>query len=146
MPFKSEKSISLDERESKQKKAHKWQATALRASRQCRSSFITEVCGYASFSSALGFLEQGGVGLMLLEKGDRTHIKDALKHAARAMQVYLLCGPEAGFSEREVQGALSAGFIPVSLGQRILRTETASIAGAAIVMYELCNHARGGEF
>ncbi|MEK6531381.1 MAG: 16S rRNA (uracil(1498)-N(3))-methyltransferase [Deltaproteobacteria bacterium] len=140
VPFKSEKSISLCQRESRQKKAHKWQDAALRASRQCRSSFITEVSEYASFSDAIGLLKNKGLGLMLLEKGDRTPVRQALEHAIRqgVRQVYMLCGPEAGFSAHEVKDAERAGFAPISLGQRILRTETASIVGAAIIMHELC--------
>lgn len=47
--------------------------------------------------------------------------------------VVLLTGPEGGFSEQERKFAVSAGFIPVRLGSRILRTETASIAALAAV-------------
>jgi 16S rRNA (uracil1498-N3)-methyltransferase len=50
--------------------------------------------------------------------------------------VALLVGPEGGFSENEVNSAKLAGFIPVTLGPRILRMETAAMAAAALVLYE----------
>jgi 16S rRNA (uracil1498-N3)-methyltransferase len=48
-----------------------------------------------------------------------------------------MVGPEGGFTEEEVRLAKEKGFIPVKLGQRILRTETAAITMAAILQYEL---------
>ena len=46
-------------------------------------------------------------------------------------------GPEGGFEEAEVEAAKAAGFLPLSLGRRILRTETAGMAFAAMLVYEL---------
>ena len=51
----------------------------------------------------------------------------------RPQSVALLIGPEGGFAEEEVSLARDAGFLPVSLGPRILRTETAAIVAAALV-------------
>lgn len=53
--------------------------------------------------------------------------------------VLVLVGPEGGFAEREVAAAMEAGFTPVTLGRRILRAETASLAAMAIVQYLLGN-------
>jgi 16S rRNA (uracil1498-N3)-methyltransferase len=47
-----------------------------------------------------------------------------------------MVGPEGGFTEREVTAARRAGFVPVSLGRRILRAETAAITLVAILQYE----------
>jgi 16S rRNA (uracil1498-N3)-methyltransferase len=51
--------------------------------------------------------------------------------------VAVLIGPEGGLTEDEVKKAEEAGFIPVSLGPRILRTETAGLAAIVIIQYEL---------
>ena len=52
-------------------------------------------------------------------------------------KIYAMVGPEGGFSEEEVNLAREKGFIPVKLGQRILRTETAAITLIGILQYEL---------
>jgi 16S rRNA (uracil1498-N3)-methyltransferase len=51
--------------------------------------------------------------------------------------VALLVGPEGGFSPEEVEDVRGMGFLPVSVGPRILRTETAAIVGAALLQYAL---------
>jgi 16S rRNA (uracil1498-N3)-methyltransferase len=51
--------------------------------------------------------------------------------------VALLIGPEGGFSEREVELAKEKGVTPITLGPRILRTETAAIVASALVLYEV---------
>jgi 16S rRNA (uracil1498-N3)-methyltransferase len=52
-------------------------------------------------------------------------------------KVYVMIGPEGGFTEEEVKLAMKEGFVPVKLGQRILRTETATITLIGILQYEL---------
>jgi 16S rRNA (uracil1498-N3)-methyltransferase len=52
-------------------------------------------------------------------------------------EIYIMIGPEGGFSEEEVKLAKKNGFIPIKLGQRILRTETAAITIIGILQYEL---------
>jgi 16S rRNA (uracil1498-N3)-methyltransferase len=49
----------------------------------------------------------------------------------------VVVGPEGGFTEEEVRWAKEKGFVPVKLGQRILRTETAAIASVGILQFEL---------
>ena len=90
---------------------------------------------YRSFEEALHFCEGEGLKIVLWEKEGRA-LREALRglHPAR---VYGMVGPEGGLTEREIEMAKAAGFIPVKLGQRILRTETAAMALVAILQYEL---------
>jgi 16S rRNA (uracil1498-N3)-methyltransferase len=67
-------------------------------------------------------------------------LKDILRQRTDAKKIQIIIGPEGDFTEDEIQGALSAGAIPVSLGSNTLRTETAAIAGLAIVLYELFDY------
>jgi len=61
----------------------------------------------------------------------------AVMAGSEAATIAVLIGPEGGFDRDEAEKAISAGFVPVTMGPRILRTETAGLAAAAIVMYEL---------
>ena len=79
--------------------------------------------------------EEEGLKLLLYEKGGEC-LKEVLRrHFPR--RVFALVGPEGGFTEEEVQLTARSGFIPIKLGQRILRTETAAIAVVGILQYEL---------
>lgn len=135
IPFKSKKSISLEERESKQRKAHKWQDIARKASEQCRRARVPKIETYQTLEEvvkiggdeALKIIlwEKEGIGLNRILKGN--HYK----------KICVMIGPEGGFTDDEVSLAIKNGFIPVKLGQRILRTETAAITIIGIIQFEL---------
>jgi 16S rRNA (uracil1498-N3)-methyltransferase len=73
---------------------------------------------------------------MLFEGEAQLTLREALK-GVNANRIALLVGPEGGFTDDEVADARKLGFLPVSLGPRILRTESAAIIGAALLQYEL---------
>lgn len=133
--FKSEKSISLDEREAKQKRSHKWGQLALKAAKQCRRETIPEVLPYTGFLAALDFAKDADLKITLSERKGATPIKDLLS-GVNAQKTALLSGPEGGFTDNELTAATKRGFIEASLGPRILRAETAPIIAVGIVMYE----------
>ncbi len=139
IPCRSARSITLEQRDSPQKKSHKWQDVALKAARQSRGAFITEVLPYRALDAALGAASNAVVKIALWERPGITGIKDALSNARAtgASSVAVLSGPEGGFSAEEMEEAVEAGFVPVSLGERVLRAETAAIAALAMVRYEL---------
>lgn len=74
--------------------------------------------------------------LILWEDEANLSIKDQLRSYA-GNQVSLVIGPEGGLSAEEVELAKTTGYVPVNLGKRILRMETAAIHAAGIVLYEL---------
>jgi TrmH family RNA methyltransferase/RsmE family RNA methyltransferase len=136
IPFKSEKSITLEEREGRQKKAHKWGDIALKAARQCRRGGVAQIYAYTTFENAI---LQGSVcdlKLILKEGRGGKRIKEVMGEQKRCGSVALMVGPEGGFSEPEIDTAIRAGYVPVTLGQRILRTETAAIAAIMVLQYE----------
>jgi 16S rRNA (uracil1498-N3)-methyltransferase len=135
IPFKSERSISLEEREIKQKKAHRWQEIAVKAVQQSRRAKVPQVERFQLFEEALEICEGNGLKIFLYEKRGE-NLKEVLKRC-QAKKVYVMVGPEGGFTEGEVMKAKNRGFIPVKLGQRILRTETAAITFVGILQYEL---------
>lgn len=135
VPFKSERSISLEEREAKQKKAHRWQEIAVKAVQQSRRAKVPRVEPYHSFQEALNFCGKEGLKILLWEKKGEP-LRKVLKQNCPG-KVYVMVGPEGGFTEEEVVLAKDKGFVPVKLGQRILRTETAAITLVGILQYEL---------
>jgi len=135
IPFKSGRSISLEEREAKQKKAHRWQEIAVKAVQQSRRARVPRVESYRSFQEALKVSKGEGLKIVLYEKEGEN-----LKNVLRRYQLKKICamvGPEGGFTAEEVELAKDKGFIPIKLGQRILRTETAAIVLLGILQYEL---------
>jgi 16S rRNA (uracil1498-N3)-methyltransferase len=135
IPFKSERSISLEERETKQKKAHRWQEIAVKAVQQSRRAKVPRVETYRSFQEALNFCGADGLKIILWEKKGEP-LRKILKQDP-PQKVYAVVGPEGGFTEEEVGFAKDKGFVPIKLGQRILRTETAAITLIGILQYEL---------
>ena len=137
LPFKSEKSISLEELDSRQKRSHNWGEVALKAARQSRRPDIPEVLPYRTFEETLKTAGKSDLKVMLWE-ASQTGLKEALAKAERPLRsAALLVGPEGGLTSGEVKSAIEAGFTAVNLGMRVLRTETAAIFATGLLRYEL---------
>jgi 16S rRNA (uracil1498-N3)-methyltransferase len=135
LPFQSERSISLEEREAKQKKAHRWQQIAVKAVQQSRRAKVPYVGECRPFQEVLGDCGENGLKILLWER-EGENLKSALRRHS-TQKIFVMVGPEGGFTDEEVKWARKKGFIPVKLGQRILRTETAAITMVGILQYEL---------
>jgi len=135
IPFKSARSISLEERDAKQKKSHRWQEIALKAVRQSRRAKVPQVGAYRSFEEALELCTGEGLKILLWEKEGESLKKILRDYLPKKM--FVMVGPEGGFTQGEVSIAKERGFIPIKLGQRILRTETAAVTLVGIIQYEL---------
>ena len=135
VPFKSQRSISLEERDVKQKKSLRWQEIAIKAVQQSRRARVPHVEPYRSFQEVLEVCRGEGLKILLWEKEGEPLRKILRQYLPK--RVYVVVGPEGGFTEEEVRSAKDRGFIPIKLGQRILRTETAAITLVGILQYEL---------
>ncbi len=76
-------------------------------------------------------------GIIFSEEKKERNLKQVLNSFKNTKNIIFLIGPEGGFSKEEVNSAVDRGFIEVSLGPRMLRTETAPIAAISIIQYEL---------
>lgn len=137
VPFKSKRSISLEERERRQPKAHRWQSIAIKAAKQARRGRVPLLEPYCDFSEALECAEGSDLKVILWEKGNENPLRYVLRSKENYGEVTLMVGPEGGFDPEEVRRAEERGFIPITLGQRIMRTETAAILLVGILQYEL---------
>jgi len=138
VPFESDHSITLGERDALQRKSHRWQGVATKAAQQCRRARVPLLHPVVSFREALDFGGRSDLSFLLWERESRQSMRSALaKSNATIRQVTLVVGPEGGFSAREIDWARRKQYILVGLGARILRTETAAIAAVTIIQYEL---------
>lgn len=132
VPFTSIHSISMQERDAVQKKSHRWPEVVRKAAIQCRRAAIPGLGPVLEWQEMLAELEGVEIKLILAEKGGSWSMREALKQA-RVQRVALVVGPEGGFSTKEIEDARSRGILPVTLGARILRTETAALVGATLI-------------
>jgi 16S rRNA (uracil1498-N3)-methyltransferase len=138
VPFFAERSAPRWRPEQLPGKRQRWQKIAIDASRQCGRSDIPEVGEIVAFERMLSGVPEVGLRLIPWEEETTKGLREVLRdpaHAA-ATEFVIVIGPEGGFSAEEIDRARRAGFLPVSLGRRILRVETASLAVIAVLQYE----------
>lgn len=120
------------------KKVERWQQIAIEACKQCGRNLVPEIMPPVGLNELLARIDQE-IGIMLYEAETGQGLKQVLKDLAdrvKTRELYLLVGPEGGFSSEEARLAKQKGVITASLGPRILRTETAAIVGSSMVFYE----------
>ena len=129
--------VKLDEKK-KKSKISRWQAISESAAKQSGRTVIPEVCDVMSYKSALELAKSFDVILVPYECADSmAKLKDRLNEIKPNMTVGIFIGPEGGYEKKEIEQAIETGGEIVSLGKRILRTETASIAALAICMFNI---------
>jgi 16S rRNA (uracil1498-N3)-methyltransferase len=138
IPFLAERSVPRWRPEQLPRKRERWQKIAVEASRQCGRSDIPQVGEIVTFERMLRDIPESGLRLIPWEEETTTGIREVLRDPARAgmKEFVLVIGPEGGFSAEEIDQARRAGFLSVSLGKRVLRVETASLAVIAVLQYE----------
>lgn len=125
VPFYGQRSIPYWEEGKIIAKKNRWQRIALAAAKQCQRSKIPLIHPPCSFGEALQKVSGEFLKILIWEKGGERSL--AHIDLASSCGIYALVGPEGGFTEEEAAQAQEAGFKPVHLGPRILRSETAAI-------------------
>lgn len=115
-------------------RVRRWERILLEAARQSRRSDIPEVKAITTLTEALAGARQE-LKLLLWEEESRQGLRELIATMTPPLSVALLVGPEGGLSREEAEEAIRAGFVPVTLGPRILRTETAGLAVLSILQY-----------
>ncbi len=117
------------------KKVERWQKIAEAAAKQSKRDIIPQVQDVQSVQDMLAN-NNCTHKIIAYECEDQTSLKKALRAAAGLEELLLIIGPEGGISEAELGMARAAGAVPVSLGRRILRAETAGIVAMSAIFYE----------
>ena len=135
-PLMTERSVLRLSGERAAKKVAHWQSVAVAACEQCggnRVPLIHEIMGFAAWAKAQSAATTGQALLLSLRPGT-AGLRDAVGdsgHGGETGPVTFLSGPEGGLSPAEEEIALACGFVPVTLGPRVLRAETAALCALA---------------
>ena len=129
--------VRLDDKKAA-KKADRWNSIAESAAKQAGRSRIPEVTMPLSYNEALKMAEELDVTLLPYElAGGMEVTREVIRQIKSGQSVGIFIGPEGGFEPEEVDAAVSMGARVITLGRRILRTETAGLATLAVLMFEL---------
>ena len=118
------------------KKITRWQTIAEAAAKQSKRNIIPTIENPISFKEMAEVLKEYDLALVAYENEEKTNIKEVLQQNPDAKKIAIIIGPEGGISKEEVESLVSNGSKEVSLGKRILRTETASISMLSMIMYQ----------
>ena len=121
------------------KKVQRWQRIAEEAAKQSGRGLIPQVSLVQYFKSALDIAAEADLGLFMYETGDRITIKDAIESAGSISTAAIITGPEGGFELQEAELARASGCRVCSMGERILRCETAPVVALSALMYATDN-------
>ncbi len=135
VPFFSSRSIPQLEKPRKIKRHQRWEKIAIEAAKQCGRGVVPRIEPLQDYSEILQKNLPDFLRLVLWEKEGR-RLQEALEGLREMGKVFFIVGPEGGLSQEEVGRAEEKGFIPVSLGGRILRSETSSLCLLSILQYE----------
>ena len=130
--------VKLEDKKKEQKKLERWQAIAEAAAKQSGRGIIPKVREAVKFADAVkqaGELDEALIPYELAEGMDEARERIRSLHGKNTIGIFI--GPEGGFAEEEIAVAAKAGIHPITLGKRILRTETAGLCILSVIMFEL---------
>ena len=135
--------VRLDDKKAKSKIA-RWQGISEAAAKQSKRGVVPQIHDVMSYQSALEYAQTMDVKLVPYEMeqtldgaSGMAGTKQIIEGLRPGQSVAVFIGPEGGFEESEIQSAIDAGMKPITLGKRILRTETAGMTVMAWLMYQL---------
>lgn len=134
-PVQAARSVVRLSPEEFEKKRPRYQRVAYEAAKQARRGIIPEVYPLATFATA--DFSRHDLLLLAYEEEHGVSLKSILRSQETAQDIGLIIGPEGGFAEEEAALLIKKGAKSLSLGPRILRTETAGMAALAMILYEL---------
>ncbi|MBQ1793196.1 MAG: 16S rRNA (uracil(1498)-N(3))-methyltransferase [Peptostreptococcaceae bacterium] len=127
--------VKVDDKK-EDKKLERWERIIYEAAKQSKRGKIPTLRGVLTFKEALADMKENDFNIAPYENEKTKSIKQAIK-GVNINNIGIFVGPEGGFEETEIEAIEEIGGQSVSLGPRILRTETASLVASSIVLYEL---------
>ena len=130
--------VKLDKKKA-EKKTARWQQIAESAAKQSKRMKIPRIHPVCIYGEALEYADEScQVRLVPYERTEgMKETKEMIEQIEPGQSIGIFIGPEGGFDEKEIEAALQAGMKPISLGKRILRTETAGMTILSVLMFHL---------
>ena len=134
VPVRMERCVAKPDAREAGKRAQRLERISQEAVKQCGRALPLEIAEAMCFDEAVA--DMGGQDLVLLpwEEARGTRMGDVFRERPEAKRIGIVVGPEGGISAREVEGMRAVGAVPITLGPRILRTETAAMTAAGLAM------------
>ena len=129
--------VKLDEKKAKSKIA-RWQTISEAAAKQSKRRIVPQIHAVMTFKEAVDYAKNMKIKLIpyeLAEGMEKT--REFIEKIEPGEEIAIFIGPEGGFEEKEIEIALEYGILPITLGKRILRTETAGFTVLSWIMYHL---------
>ncbi|MCL2253769.1 MAG: 16S rRNA (uracil(1498)-N(3))-methyltransferase [Lachnospiraceae bacterium] len=138
IPIFSDRSvIRLDEKKA-QAKIKRWQGISEASAKQCKRQVIPRISDIMSFKEAVKYAADKDIKIIPYEMAeDMNKTKTIFSNLKTAQSVAVFIGSEGGFTNQEIELAKTAGISPITMGKRILRTETAGFVILSWIMYQL---------
>ena len=128
--------VKLDNETDIKKKTLRWQSICEAAAKQSSRGIVPKINTPISFRDAVSKLKEHDLFFVCYENESETTLKNVLKSAAFPKTAAFMIGPEGGISNEEIEYIRSEGIQTITLGKRILRTETAPTAVLSMMFYE----------
>ena len=138
VPVATKRCVVKLEGQKAEKKTARWQQIAESAAKQSKRMLVPKVHSVMKFKDALALAGELDICLVPYElaKGMK-ETKEIINSILPGQSIGIFIGPEGGFEEEEIRLAMEAGAKPITLGHRILRTETAGLAALSVLMFHL---------
>lgn len=143
VPFVSERTVVQYDEKKEGKRLERWRKIAKEAAEQAHRNRVPVVDAPVSWKRLMELSADFDLALLCYEKESGLRLRPLLSEAVsraeregKPLRMLVLVGPEGGFTEREAEEAVGRGCSSVSLGKRILRTETAAMAALTCILYE----------
>lgn len=143
IPVEMKRSIVKLKENDKTKKLLRWQKISEVAAKQCGRNIIPEIKPIINVKNICNFIPEYDIVLVAYEKEEKNKLKEAIqllerkKEDNKILKIAVVIGPEGGIDEQEIHLLEGSGAQIVTLGKRILRTETVALNMLSILMYEL---------
>jgi len=134
VPVKMERCVVKLDAKDAQKRRERLEKIAHEATKQCKRAAMPEILEAMTWKQALQDMKNCDLVIVPWEEARGTRVKDVYAQHPDAKRIGIVIGPEGGMSEGEIEAMREAGVLPVTLGPRILRAETAAVTSVAMAM------------
>lgn len=135
IPFAAARSVVITKTKRFENRIQRWKTITREALKQCKRGRLMDIGPFLSFQALLKLAEHCDLSIIFYEKSTNSIISDLFQSKIKPKQLMIIMGPEGGFTSSEIKQAQDIGVSCASLGPRILRAETATIAACALVQY-----------